>query len=83
MLPIHSKIETIFGFFLKTSKFPTASKSEHLKKKRIASHFHHFFKIQTNYKSISPNISVGKKTSNVSKQPEKIHTNYLCHRIFF
>ena len=80
MLPIHTKMKNIFGFFfLKTSKFSATSKSEHLKneKKRTYSFpLSPIFEIQTNYKSISSNISVGKNTSNISKQSEKyIQTN--------
>ena len=65
---------------LKTSKFSTASKSEHLrngKKRTNRFPLSPIFEIQTNYKSISPNISVGKNTSNISKQSEKyIQTTY-------
>ena len=77
---IHSKMENIFEFFWKTSKFSAASKSKHLKNKK--KHTNSFslspiFEIQTNYKSISPNISFGKNTSNISKHSEKyIRTTY-------
>ena len=55
-----------------------------MKKKRISSHFHQFFKIQTHYKTISPNISVEKKTSTTSKQPEKyIQTTYAHSKYIF
>ena len=58
---------------LKNATYPKWKK----KTKRISSHFHQFFKIQTNYNLISPNISVANKASNISKQPEKyIQTTY-------
>ena len=65
MLPIHSKMKNIVEtfFFLKTSKFSAASKSEHLKKEKKCTNsfpLPPIFEIQTNYKSISLNISSGK-----------------------
>ena len=45
---------------LKTSKISTASKSEHLKKSANSFPLSSIIEIQTNYKSISLNISSGK-----------------------
>ena len=85
MLPIHSKMKNIFEFFLKTSKFSAASKSEHLKNEKKTNSFllSAIFEIETNYKSISLNITVGKNTSNISKQSEKYIQTTYARQIFF
>ena len=41
------------------------------------------FEIQTNYKSISPNITVGKNKSNISKQSKKNTYKLLMLENFF
>ena len=61
-----------------------ASKFEHLKAKKKKNSFplSPIFEIHTNYKSISLNISIGKKKVTYQNKPEKyIHPNYVFKKM--